>query len=261
MTSPLLIIEPLCGVLVVAGLAGPAGAAQPITDAVEEASVDRGLLSPTALTQPSGSVTLSDYEVVGVSASVGILGRAQLSVGAMSWGLPFGVAGSLKVRMLSIQRVHVAVIGAAAYWRQQKYVANAFLLFGAASSLCLDEACRSVASAFAITGRQYNDMDDAGPSSSRPLLLGAGLVLRVAESLALVLESSAFRGFDCTRSYSSCAALTYLSGGGVRLMRGRLWADVALLVRLGAERLLGDCYGCFGPYPVLPFASVSYRWP
>ena len=77
-------------------------------------NIDRGFLLPTAMTQPAGSVTYNNYELLLHGVTVGITDRVQGSVTVLSpivRDMPFVGFAAVKGRVLSTERFHLAVQG------------------------------------------------------------------------------------------------------------------------------------------------------
>ncbi len=81
-------------------------------------NIDRGFLLPTAMTQPAGSVTYNNYELLLHGVSYGITDRVQASVTVLSpivRDMPFVGFASVKGRIVSTDRFHLALQGSAGW--------------------------------------------------------------------------------------------------------------------------------------------------
>src|SRR5262249_58632803 len=77
-------------------------------------NIDRGFLLPTAMTQPAGSVTYNNYELLLHGVTYGITDRVQASVTVLSpivRDMPFVGFAAVKGRIVSTDRFHLALQG------------------------------------------------------------------------------------------------------------------------------------------------------
>src|SRR3954468_1320806 len=141
--------------------AGPANVvvASPAAPAVGATSfdpnIDRGFLLPTAMTQPAGSVTYNNYELLLHGVTYGITDRVQGSVTVLSpvvRDMPFVGFAAVKGRIVSTDRFNLALQGSLA-WGHDFDVKDggASDLYsggvGAFASYCLRQDCSSLLSA------------------------------------------------------------------------------------------------------------------
>ena len=91
--------------------------AGPVVRAPESATdpnLDRGILQPTAMTQPAGSLTYNNYELLLHGFTYGFTDRLQASVTVFSpivKDMPFVGLAAVKWRLISAGRLHVALSG------------------------------------------------------------------------------------------------------------------------------------------------------
>src|SRR3990172_3839989 len=117
----------------------------------EDPHIDRGfinLLSPTAETQPRGSFSFNDSQLILLGLTYGATDNLQLSFMTLApifEDMPFfGIFGA-KWQAVRAGRVHLAAVGNLFYASADGESGSAGLLGGAAS-VCLDPTCASLAS-------------------------------------------------------------------------------------------------------------------
>jgi hypothetical protein len=229
--------------------------------AAADPNIDRGFIQPTAMTQPQGSLTYNNYELVLHGLTYGITDHVQTSLTVMAplvRDMPFLGTASVKWRFLSTPRFHLALQGSATMIHvfddglsdgassNNAYAVGA----GAFASYCLRDDCSSLASLsatyqLAIAGRSGD--------TAHAIIYGGSIVHRVSPHVKLLGEvtslattnSVADSGFDNV----SGALVSY----GVRLHTANIASDVGFMKPIVSEDsdpfLLG-----------LPFINVSYRW-
>jgi hypothetical protein len=225
--------------------------------AASDPNIDRGFLAPTAMTQPAGSVTYNNYELLLHGVTYGITDRVQASVTVLSpivRDMPFVGFAAVKGRIVATDRFHLALQGSAGVGHFFGDSADGTLYSvgaGGFASYCLRDDCSSLASASAT----YQLISASGASSGpvHTIVYGGSIVHRVARNIKLLGEvtSAAGRG-ETDSSLQNLDGV--LAGYGVRFHNANLAADVGFLkpISTGADDggfLMG-----------LPFASVSYRW-
>jgi hypothetical protein len=244
---------------VVAGpvVRAPAAAADP--------NIDRGFIQPTAMTQPAGTLTYNNYELLLHGLTYGITDRLQTSVTVLApivRDMPFLGVGSVKWQFLSTPRLHLALQGSASF----VHVAtgnvsppagsdtgtttnNAYLVGGGAfASFCLREDCSSLASVNATYQLAFSGR---GGDTAQAIIYGGSIVHRVAPHVKLLGEVTSMAATtvaDSSFTNVSGALVSY----GVRLHTTKIAGDIGFVkpVSNGSDSfLLG-----------LPFINVSYRW-
>lgn len=238
--------------------AGPAAAPQLPTDQegrLDDASIDRGWLMPTAMTQPAGSIAFRATEILHMGVVYAPTDRLQLSATLLTpvtkdfllWAMIGG-----KLRALDVGRFHVAILGDLLFASLQGVDlfdtgitvgrASAWaLLGGAAATWCLDESCRSLASAFVYTG--YNQYVG---SRVWPILYGATLTYGHHVKLLIEADSAALIG-DVNMAARG-ALVTY----GVRVTYRNLSGDFGFTRPFASDVDLGWKLG-------LPVLALTYR--
>jgi hypothetical protein len=235
-----------------AASAAPPAAPPAASAAAGDPNIDRGFLQPTAMTQPAGTLTYNNYELLLHGLTYGLTDNAQVSLTVLSpivQDMPFFAMGSVKWRVLSRGRVHLAVQGSAGYLNESSGLLSGELyLLGAGgfATVCLREDCSSLASVNAT----YELVAPSGLDQAAHLLVYSGSVVhRVSPHVKLLAEltseavGTSFGGLD--------AASAALFGYGVRFHTADVAADVGFVLPIGIDSpfLMG-----------LPFVSVSYRW-
>jgi hypothetical protein len=218
----------------------------------DDPNVDRGFLLPTAMTQPAGSVTYNNYELLLHGLTFGITDNVQASVTVLSPivdEMPFVGFGAVKARLPLGERVHLAFQGSVGV--AHSFEAGAedptvyFLGGGAFASACLREDCSSIASASATVQKGFSN----GVSSPYAIIYGGSIVHRVSPRIKLLLEVASAAAAD---NHDAENIPGFLASYGVRFHTASIAADVGFI------RPFGDDTGDF--LMGLPFVSISYRW-
>jgi hypothetical protein len=219
-------------------------------------NLDRGFVLPTAMTQPAGSITYNNYELLLHGVTYGVTDNLQLSATVLApivKDMPFVGIASIKARLYRGRRVHLAVQGsiggatdvssrendAVGSGTRGVFIAGA----GGLASVCLRADCSSLLSASATYEHASGSGDDGGA-----LIYGISAVHRVGAHVKLLGELASAgnnRSFDAQNS----ALLNY----GVRFYGNSIASDIGFIKPIGSD--------VAGPFVLgLPFASVSYRW-
>jgi hypothetical protein len=223
-------------------------------------NLDRGFLQPTAMTQPQGSLTYNNYELLLHGFTYGVTDRLQTTVTVLSpivTDMPFVGIASAKWRLLSAQRFHLAVQGSLGFGHlfgdntsgnDNLYTAGA----GAFASYCLREDCASLISASA----SYQ-LAMAGTDSARlhTIIYGGSIVQRVGAHVKLLGEVTSAAGKG--ESGVGSTDLTNMSGAllsyGVRFHTKDIASDIGFIKPIATD---GNDNLLLG----IPFVNVSYRW-
>jgi len=114
-------------------------------------NIDRGFVLPTAMTQPAGSVTYNNYELLLHGVSYGLTDRLQLSATVLApiiKEIPFVGSVALKGQLYRGERLHLALQGSLGGAYSQDGGDGAFIGgLGALASVCLRQDCSSLLSA------------------------------------------------------------------------------------------------------------------
>jgi hypothetical protein len=261
----------LTSLLIVAGLATPAAtalAAEPPATAATGATagagagrsadpnIDRGFLMPTAMTQPAGSLTYNNYELLLHGLTYGITDRVQLSVTALSpitRDMPFFATAAVKLRAPIGERLHLAFQGTGSYGHIFDDGDGGDLVMlgaGALGSFCLRADCSSLLSA----GATYQLATASGTADEGHLIIyGASLVHRVGAHVKLLGEVASAAIYSSGDDLDNAPGL--MASYGVRFHGDSLAADVGFMKPLSTDGDLNDEL-LLG----LPFVNLSYRW-
>jgi hypothetical protein len=221
-------------------------------------NIDRGFLLPTAMTQPAGSITYNNYELLLHGVSYGITDRVQASLTVLSpivRDMPFVGYAAIKGRVVSTDRFNLALQASFGGGHitvlddgQSFYSAGA----GAIASYCLRSDCSSLLSASATYQLGLHTLTSLSERVDT-LIYGASVVHRVSQHVKLLGEVTSAAGTSGNNPDGFQNLDGVLVGYGVRFTAHDLAGDVGFVKPVGPavddEFLLG-----------LPFVSVSYRW-
>jgi hypothetical protein len=233
-------------------------AAAPAPAAVgADPNIDRGFLLPTAMTQPAGSLTYNNYELLLHGLTYGITDDVQLSATALSpitRDMPFFATAAVKGRLPVGERLHLALQGSASYGHIFDDGNLGMLGAGALASFCLRTDCSSLFTAAATYQLAIRpaDGDDSG-GTAHLLVYGASVVHRVGRHVKLLGEVASATVRDASQDFDNAPGV--LLSYGLRFHGDSLAADVGFMKPLSTEDELNDAF-LLG----LPFVSLSYRW-
>lgn len=241
-----------------ASTAAPVIASEVSADQVgrlDDANINRGWFMPTAMTQPAGSLSFSSYEVILMGVTYAPIDRLEISATFLTPIVPdmccWGILGG-KVRLVDAGRFHFAALG-------QLFLASAqgidlydtgktdrstlwAALGGGTASVCLDESCRALVSAWALTGlNQYSS------KTEWPIIYGGSLTFGHHVKLLLEADSAALIG-DVTMAARG-ALVTY----GVRFTGRNLAGDIGFTRPFSSDTDLGSLF--LG----IPIVTFTYR--
>jgi hypothetical protein len=235
-------------------VAQPAPQAAPAAD---DPNIDRAFLEPTAMTQPAGSLTYNNYELLLHGFTYGITDRVQTSLTVLSpivKDMPLLGIAAVKWQLLSASRFHLALQGSAGAIHVfsgdtlSSSTSNAYLLgAGAFATYCLREDCASLVSVNA----SY-EAGLAGGSLGNGVIFGGAIVQRLTPHVKLLGEVTGGTSKVSGADFSAIdgALVSY----GVRFHTNRIASDVGFIKPVSFSGDNGDFL--LG----LPFVSVSYRW-
>ena len=206
----------------------------------EDASSGRGWVMPTALMAPTGSWTLSDFELFVIGGSYAATDRLTVSLSTL---LPVSTdrAASLnaKILLFGSDRLRVAAQSMLAYgWSDRSDDTSTVGNVGGVATLCLDLACRSHLSGYLGVGL----ISHGGRSG---LAIGGGsLALALGGHLKAVFELENGTGYDVVQGS--------LGWYGLRFNARAFAFDLGLATPLGAATQK------WGTAP-RPFLSFTFR--
>lgn len=216
-------------------------------------NIDRTFLLPTAQTQPKGSVSFNDYELIFLGLTYGVTNDFQITGTTMvplGDGAPFfGVVGG-KYRIVKSGRLRVAAQGNLIYARSSNVgdgvsdSATAGTLGGIAS-ICIDDGCESLISASVQAGFAIGEDNNA-----TPFLYGGSIVQKISPRVKLLVEAVSAGAFgDDDFVVADGALVSY----GVRFVGNDIAGDVGFVKPI----IDGDDGDVF---PMgFPFVSFTYR--
>ncbi len=237
--------------------AAPAAPAAPAASAtLADPNIDRGFLLPSAMTQPAGSITYNNYELLLHGISYGITDRVQASVTVLSpivRDMPFLGFAAVKGRVVSTPRFNLALQGSLGWGHAfdvndsddaNLYTAGA----GAFASYCLRQDCSSLLSASAT----YQLAMNSGLATPiHTVIYGGSVVHRVGNHVKLLGEVTSAAAAAGGESENIDGVLV---GYGVRFHTDSIATDVGFIKPVTGGATDGDFL------VGLPFVSVSYRW-
>jgi len=215
---------------------------------LEDANAGRNWLAPTALMDPAGTWSFSDFELFVVGASYAPTDRISLSAATLipvSSDQPFVGLFSAKVQLLRAGRLRIAAQGAVTFVADSTDGFTAGVL-GGAGTLCLDDLCRSHLTGYLAAGFARADQ------TSVPFLVSAAGVFRLGRRVKLVLEAdSAFIAGDINETADG-----FLAWYGLRFTSAAIGIDVGLMKPIAPNNSWDDS----GAFPAgFPFVSFTYR--
>jgi len=235
--------------------------AAPSSPAAADPNIDRGFLLPTAMTQPAGTLTYNNYELLLHGLTYGVTDRIQATVTVLSpiaKDMPFVGFGAVKARIVATDRLHLAVQGTLGYAHDFQSSSDTSgssiytLGAGGFGSLCLRDDCSSLLSASA----SYQMLSPSGADGTAHLLIyGGSIVHRVSRRVKLLGEvaSAAAQASSSTTSTDLQNLHGVLVSYGVRFHTDNLAGDVGFVKPIvendSSNFLLG-----------FPFVNLSYRW-
>jgi hypothetical protein len=219
-------------------------------------NIDRGFLLPTAMTQPAGSFTYNNYELLLHGLTYGLTDRVQLSVTVLSpitKDMPFFGSAAAKGRIYTGERLHLALQGSATYATAFDEGTDGIGLLGAGAlaSLCLRADCSSLLSASATYQIGFA-LGGQADGTAHMLVYGASVVHRVGRHVKLLGELASAAVRAQSQSFDNAPGL--MASYGVRFHGNSIAGDVGFMKPFLTDK--GDDDFLMG----LPFINLSYRW-
>lgn len=216
---------------------------------VEDANAGRSWLMPTALMEPAGTWSFSDFELVMVSLGYAVTDRASISVTTLLpivEDMPVWLLANAKLQVVRSGNLRVAVQGAITYLADRGSNANDAVTageLGAAATLCIDKACRSHVTGFIGGGFAHQNQ------GSVPFLVGGAAAFSLGKHLKAIFEAdSAFIAGDINEQANG-----FLGWYGLRFTSEWIGVDLGFMKPI--------CDGCSNDgLPMgVPFVSFTYR--
>jgi hypothetical protein len=240
---------------VAAGPLSPSGAAA-------DPNIDRGFILPTAMTQPAGSVTYNNYELLLHGVTYGISDTVQATVTVLPpivSGMPFLGGAAIKGRVSPAPMVHLAAQGMVWFLNDSSVQtdsgtttsASAFSLgVGGYASFCLRQDCASL---FNTSVNYQYAAPSTGSGAAHLVVYGGSLVVRASDHVKLLAEITSAAGRNDYGSFENVPG--FLASYGLRFHSTSIAADVGFIKPIVTSNH-GDDPFVLG----LPFVNVSYRW-
>ncbi len=214
---------------------------------VEDANAGRSWIMPTALVEPAGTWSFSDFELLMVSLGYSV--TDQLSISATTLlpitdKMPFFGLFNAKYQVIKSGRVRGAVQGAVSHIRVDGNGVSAAVL-GGALTVCLDDECHSHATGYLGAGFAHENQ------SAVPFVFSGALAVRMNKHIKLLLEAdSGFVAGDINDKING-----FLAWYGVRFTSSIIGVDLGF-----AKPICTDGRDCNTGLPLgLPFVSFTYR--
>jgi hypothetical protein len=237
-----------------------AAASESARATAEDPNIDRAFLLPTAMTQPGGSGTYNNYELLLHGFTYGVTDHVQLTLTLlppMFSGLPFLGIAAAKWQFVSTPRLHIAIQGSAGVGGEINSHSSEFqtsndnvatLGGGLFASVCLRADCSSLISASAT----YQFAAPESGQNTHLVIYGGSIVHSVSEHVKLLGEVASMAAESSTSSLDNMPGV--FVSYGVRLHNKNLASDIGFVRPILKN---GDSDGFLMG---LPFASISYRW-
>lgn len=226
----------------------------------EDPRGDHGLLVHTALTQPKGTFTFHDRELVFPGLTYGISDRAQVSATVMAMPVALVVVGEAKMRLLDRGNFHFAIDSVFSSVNIPGEEGTALAgLFGATATQCFDRHCRTTLSASLMAGGiRLTSFPDDGINM---IYASAGLATRLVPGVKALFEMQTFlvRETDDQFDDDEWERLLTLMAG-VRLYNRRIVVDLGFMS--AAERRSWGWQFIDGVTEniLVPWGNFAYRW-
>jgi hypothetical protein len=245
-----------------AELAGAAGTAPP--PASSDPNIDRAFIQPTAMTQPAGSLTYNNYELLLHGVTYGMTDNVQVTMTVLppiTRDVPLVGAVAMKGRVSPSRRLHLAAQGTLGVLHLGSLENDSGGTTGATVvsvgvggyvSVCLRDDCASLLNASA--NYQYADSDNYS-AAAHLLIYGGSLVVRATDHVKLLAEITSAVGRDSTDS-------SFQNIGGFLFSYGLRFHSESIAGDVGFIKPVVTGGGSVNDALVmgLPFVSVSYRW-
>jgi hypothetical protein len=221
---------------------------------IDDANAGRSWLSPTALTEPAGTWSFSDFELL--LASISYSPTDQLSLSAttllpITSDFPFWLLVNGKYQIVKAGNVRIVAQAAVSYVSVEddsdsgsstrSSVTGAVI--GGAATYCIDSECHSTLTGYLGAGFAHEDQ------SAVPFVFSGALALGVNKHVKILLEGDS--GFMAGSINDQIDG--FLAWYGIRFTSKEIGVD------LGFTRPI--CSGCdTGPLLLgVPFVSFTYR--
>lgn len=193
---------------------------------LDDANAGRAWLMPTALTDPAGTWSFSDYELFLVSLGYAVTDQLSLSATTLipiGDGVPFWGLFSAKYQFLKAGSIRLAAQGAftlVTNSNSSDVASNAFEAgdLGGALTICIDRDCNSHVDGFVGAGFAFQSQ------TSIPFLVSGSFTARLARRVKFVAEADSAFIAGQINSTADGALLWY----GLRFTSREIGVDVGL---------------------------------
>lgn len=219
---------------------------------LDDANASRGWMTPTALNEPGGTWSISDYELF--LLQIGYAVSDQFSISAttippLTEDFPLWLLASAKLQVVKTGRVRAAVQGAVTYYSLKNNATDGMSTtdsftagdLGGALTLCLDDDCHSHVSGFLGAAFAHDT------NSSVPFVGAATLVARLGKHVKFVGEIDSAFVAGKVNDVADGALAWY----GVRFTSRMIGVDLGFVRPIGVGST-----GLILGFPILTF---SYR--
>ncbi len=216
---------------------------------IEDANAGRSWLSPTALTEPAGTWSFSDFELLLVSLHYSPTDQFSLSATTLlpiTEDFPFWLLVNGKFQVIKSGNVRGVLQAAVTYFHDRTSSVEASAtaaVLGGALTYCIDSDCHSTLTGYVGAGFAHQDQ------SAVPLVFSGAVAYRLNKHVKLLVEADS----------------GYIAGGGIDAAANGIlaWYGVRFTskiigVDLGFTRPI--CEDCDSPLVMgVPFVSFTYR--
>ena len=216
--------------------------------------MDRVFFTSTALTQPAGSFSFNDWELLLLGATYAFTDNLQgtaVILPPIVKDMPFFGIGSLKARSQLDANIHIAAIGSIMHFSlDDDYENQAWSVFslGGMLTACLNDECSSI-----LSGNVNVSFASETDDDSRLVTYAGSLVHKVSRRVKLMAELASGTIFDRGESTDMPGFLfTY----GLRFAGPEFAADVGFARPVITDDDIDDDNPFVLGYPVLTF---TYR--
>ena len=225
---------------------------------IDDANAGRSWLSPTALTEPAGTWSFSDFELLMISLGYSVSDQLSLSATTLmpiTSDFPFWLLVNGKYQIVKSGHLRVVAQGAISYVSVKDSSIDSMgnststrasvsgAVVGGAATYCIDDECHSTLTGYVGAGFAHEKQ------SAVPVLFSGALAFAVNQHVKILLEGDS--GYIAGGGIDQ-AANGFLAWYGVRFTSKIIGVD------LGFTRPI--CDGCDSPLVMgVPFVSFTYR--
>jgi hypothetical protein len=199
---------------------------------IEDVNADRVWLTPTGLTQPKGSWSFNDTELMFLGLTYGVTDTTQVS--ATTWVLvdeeqPFLLWLNAKQQLLRQGKLRLALHGSWIHVDDRgdsEFDEDSFdvVALGGAASLCLDTGCHSLVNGYVGTAWALDEGDE-----ERPVIAAVSLVKRINRHVKFIGE------IDTGWEFGEEPSNDYLGWYGLRFTSGVVGGDIGFVKPFGDD--------------------------